>query len=174
MGYNLVRYDSGDMWQWRNSFENLNHNPELSTMKNLSFIINLAIVFGISVELVLILFGKLSADQLLISSGLSGLLILVSVKLLKDALTNLFGLTESQKEVIKNEINVMDEIDAHITWKVGLQNYLDGKSKAEFNLDQIMSDNQSSAGPSSSRRRNSAPSASATVRRTSSMTGKPA
>lgn len=111
-------------------------------MKNLSFIINLAIVFGISVELVLILFGKLSADQLLISSGLSGLLILVSLKLLKDALTKLFGLTETQKEVIKNEINVMDEINAHIAWKVGLQNYLDGKSKGEFNLDQLMSDDQ--------------------------------
>ena len=130
------------MLQWRNSFENSNHNPELSTMKKLSFIINLAIVFGISVELVLILFGKLSADQLLISSGLSGLVILISLKLLKDALTKLFGLTESQKEVIKNEINVMDEIDAHIAWKVGLQNYLDGKSKAEFSLDQIMSDDQ--------------------------------
>src|SRR5574340_636070 len=120
MGYNLVPYDSGDMRQWRNSFENSNHNPELSTMKNLSFIINLAIVLGISVELVLILFGKLSADQLLISSGLSGLVILISLKLLKDALTKLFSLTESQKEVIKNEINVMDEIDAHIAWKVGL------------------------------------------------------
>lgn len=110
-------------------------------MKNLSLILNLAIVLGISIELVLILFGKLSADQLLISSGLSGLVILISLKLLKDALTNLFGLTESQKEVIKSEINVMDEIDAHIAWKVGLQNYLDGKSEAEFNLDQIMSDN---------------------------------
>ncbi len=111
-------------------------------MKNLSLIINLAIVLGISIELVLILFGKLSADQLLISSGLSGLLIVVSLKLLNDALVRLFGLTETQKEVIKNEINVMDEIDAHIAWKVGLQNYLDGKSKGEFDLDQLMSDDQ--------------------------------
>ncbi len=111
-------------------------------MKKLPFIINLAIVLGIGIELVLILLGKLSADQLLISSGLSGLLIVVSIKLLKDALEKLFGLTETQKEVVKNEINVMDEIDAHIAWKVGLQNYLDGKSKGEFSLDQIMSHDQ--------------------------------
>lgn len=111
-------------------------------MKNLSLIINLAIVLGIGIELVLILFGKLSANQLLISSGLSGLLIVVSIKLLKDALEKLFSLTETQKEVVKNEINVMDEIDAHIAWKVGLQNYLDGKSKGEFNLDQVMSHDQ--------------------------------
>ncbi|MBU0688238.1 MAG: CZB domain-containing protein [Gammaproteobacteria bacterium] len=109
-------------------------------MKNVSFIINLLIVFGIGVELVLILLGKLSADQLLISSALSGLVILISVKLLKDALIKLFGLTEDQKEVIKNEINVMDEIESHVAWKVALQNYLDGKSTAEFNLSKIMRD----------------------------------
>jgi hypothetical protein len=111
-------------------------------MKNLSLIINFAIVLGIGIELVLILLGKLTADQLLISSGLSGLLIVVSIKLLKDALEKLFGLTETQKEVVKNEINVMDEIDAHIAWKVGLQSYLDGKSKGEFSLVQIMSHDQ--------------------------------
>lgn len=115
-------------------------------MKKLSFIINVVIVFGISVELVLILFGKLSADQLLISSAVSGLVILVSVKLLKDALIKLFGLTDDQREVIKNEINVMDEIEAHIAWKVGLQNYLDGKSQGGFSLDQIMSDDQCDLG----------------------------
>lgn len=109
-------------------------------MKKLSFIINVVIVFGISVELVLILFGKLSADQLLISSAVSGLVILVSVKLLKDALIKLFGLTDDQREVIKNEINVMDEIEAHIAWKLSLQNYLDGKAKVDFRLDQIMRD----------------------------------
>lgn len=109
-------------------------------MKKLSFIINVVIVFGISVELVLILFGKLSADQLLISSAVSGLVILVSVKLLKDALIKLFGLTDDQKEVLKNEINVMDEIEAHIAWKLSLQNYLDGKSQGGIGLDQIMRD----------------------------------
>jgi hypothetical protein len=109
-------------------------------MKKLSFIINVVIVFGISVELVLILFGKLSADQLLISSAVSGLVILVSVKLLKDTLIKLFGLTDDQREAVKNEINVMDEISSHIAWKLSLQNYLDGKSKADFRLDQIMRD----------------------------------
>jgi hypothetical protein len=109
-------------------------------MKKLSFILNVVIVLGISIELVLILFGKLSADQLLISSAVSGLLILVSVKLLKDALVKLFGLPDDQLEVIKNEINVMDEIEAHIAWKLSLQNYLDGKSQGDIRLDQIMRD----------------------------------
>lgn len=109
-------------------------------MKKVSFIINLAIVFGIGVELVLILLGKLSADQLLISSALSGLVILISVKLLKDALVKLFGLTEDQKEVIKSEINVMDEIEAHVAWKISLQNYVDGKSPGEIKLDKIIRD----------------------------------
>ncbi len=115
-------------------------------MKKLSFIINVVIVFGISVELVLILFGKLGADQLLISSAVSGLVILVSVKLLQDTLIKLFGLTENQKEVIKNEINIMDEIEAHVAWKLALQNYLDGKLKGEMSLDQIMRDDQCSLG----------------------------
>jgi len=115
-------------------------------VKNISLIINLVIVIGIGIELVLILFGKLNADQLLISSALSGLVILISVKLLKDALIKLFGLTEDQKEVIKNEINVMDEIEAHVAWKVGLQNYLDGKSTGEFKLDKIMRDDQCGLG----------------------------
>ncbi|MBU1215491.1 MAG: CZB domain-containing protein [Gammaproteobacteria bacterium] len=111
-------------------------------MKKLSLAINLFIVFGISVELVLIMLGKLSADQLLISSGISGLVILVSVKLLKDTLMKLYGLSDSQKEEIKNELNVMEEIEAHIAWKLALQNYLDGKSKSDIRLDQIMRDDQ--------------------------------
>ncbi|MFH2134373.1 MAG: CZB domain-containing protein [Pseudomonadota bacterium] len=115
-------------------------------MNKVSFIINLAIVFGIGVELVLILLGKLSADQLLISSALSGLVILISVKLLKDALIKLFGLTEDQKEVIKNEINVMDEIEAHVAWKLSLQNYLDGKPTVEIDLAKIMRDDQCGLG----------------------------
>jgi hypothetical protein len=115
-------------------------------MKKVSLIINLVIVFGIGAELVLILFGKLDADQLLISSGLSGLLILVSVKLLKDALIKLFGLTESQKEGLKNAINIMDEIDAHVAWKLALQNYLDGKSASGVDLKQIMRDDQCGLG----------------------------
>ncbi|MDD2699944.1 MAG: CZB domain-containing protein [Sideroxydans sp.] len=115
-------------------------------MNKLSHIVNIIVVLGISIELVLILFGKLSADQLLISSAVSGLVILVSVKLLKDTLIKLFGLTEEQKEVIKNEINVMDEIEAHVAWKLALQNYLDGKSKSELNLDQIMRSDQCGLG----------------------------
>ncbi|MDD5472353.1 MAG: CZB domain-containing protein [Sideroxydans sp.] len=111
-------------------------------MKKLSLAINLFIVFGISVELVLIMLGKLSADQLLISSGISGLVILVSVKLLKDTLMKLYGLSDSQKEEIKNELNVMEEIEAHIAWKLALQKYLDGKSKSDIRLDQIMRDDQ--------------------------------
>lgn len=106
-------------------------------MKKLSFIINIVIVFGISVELVLILLGKLSADQLLISSAVSGLVILVSVKLLKDALIKLFGLTDEQREVLKNEINVMDEINAHIAWKLNLRNVLEEKSRGTCNLNKL-------------------------------------
>lgn len=109
-------------------------------MKKLSFIINIVIVFGISVELVLILLGKLSADQLLISSAVSGLVILVSVKLLKDALIKLFGLTDEQREVLKNEINVMDEINAHIAWKLNLRNVLEEKSRRDLQPEQIMRD----------------------------------
>lgn len=109
-------------------------------MNRLSFIINIIIVLGISIELVLILFGKLNADQLLISSAVSGLVILISVKLLKDALIKLFGLSDNQKEVISKEIDVMDEISAHIAWKLALQNYLDGKTKGDFRVELIMRD----------------------------------
>lgn len=109
-------------------------------MKRISLIVNIVIVLGISIELVLILFGKLNADQLLISSAVSGLVILVSVKLLKDALIKLFGVTDDQKEALKGEINVMDEISAHIAWKMALQNQVDGKKKGDFKVEEIMRD----------------------------------
>lgn len=111
-------------------------------MNIVSFTINVAIVTGIGIELVLILFGKLNADQLLISSGLSGLVILISFKLLKDGLSKLYAMAASNKEVIQNEINIMDEMNAHIALKVGLQNHLDGNSDEQLNLDQLMSDTQ--------------------------------
>ena len=115
-------------------------------MHTASLLINLLVVVGIGVELVLIVLGKLSADQLLISSALSGLVILVSFKLLKDALHNLYTLPDSDKEGVKDEINIMEEIDEHIAWKIRLQNYLDGNADARIELNEIMHDDQCGLG----------------------------
>jgi len=115
-------------------------------MRTVSFFLNLVIVVGIGVELVMIVLGKLSADQLLISSGLSGLIILVSLKLLKDALRSLYKLPDSDIEIVKNEINIMDEINAHIAWKMQLQNYLDGNAGAKIELNEIAHDDRCGLG----------------------------
>ncbi|MEW5904972.1 MAG: CZB domain-containing protein [Pseudomonadota bacterium] len=115
-------------------------------MNTASFLINLVVVIGIGIELILIIFGKLSADQLLISSGLSGLVILISFKFLKDALLNLYKLPDSHRAGVQDEINIMDEINAHIAWKIRLQKYLEGDANARIEVDQVMRDDQCELG----------------------------
>lgn len=58
------------------------------------------------------------------------------------ALSGWLGLTASKKEVIKNEINIMDAINAHVKWKVRLQDYLNGTSTEKLDPMVICRDDQ--------------------------------
>jgi methyl-accepting chemotaxis protein len=44
------------------------------------------------------------------------------------AISGWFGLTAAKKESIRTEINILDAINAHVKWKVRLQDYLNGAS----------------------------------------------
>ncbi len=50
--------------------------------------------------------------------------------------------TDSQKAQIREEINMLDAINAHVTWKVRLQNYLNGSSTEELDATAICRDDQ--------------------------------
>jgi hypothetical protein len=58
------------------------------------------------------------------------------------AISGWFGLTEAKKESIKNEINIMDAINAHVKWKVRLQDYLNGTSTETLDPMVICRDDQ--------------------------------
>ena len=115
-------------------------------MKALIFIINGAIVLFIGVELILIVLGRISADQLLVSSGVSGIVIVVSLKLLKDAMLRLYGLTEHKRKAIQKELDILEAIDFHIKLKVGLQKFLSGNHDDKLNTDAICHDDQCALG----------------------------
>lgn len=95
-------------------------------MKNLALILNGIVVFTIGSELVLALGGRVSPDQLLLSSGLASLLIVISVKLIKNALLQLYGLNASRQESIKNEINILSAITSHVALHAQLQKLIEG------------------------------------------------
>lgn len=52
------------------------------------------------------------------------------------------GLTAAKKEIIKHEINIMDAINAHVKWKVRLQDYLNGASAETLDPMVICRDDQ--------------------------------
>ncbi len=61
-------------------------------------------------------------------------------------LTGWLGLSTSKKETIKSEINVMDAIDAHVRWKVRLQDYLNGASQETLDPHVICRDDRCALG----------------------------
>lgn len=61
-------------------------------------------------------------------------------------LSGWLGLTASKKEVIRKEISIMDAIDAHVKWKVRLQNYLNGTSEEKLDPMVICRDDQCALG----------------------------
>ena len=95
-------------------------------MKTVALLINGIVVFVIGAELVMILFGKINPDQLLLSSGAAGLLLVVSLKLIKDALLRLYGLSAGSETAIKNEINILEAMNSHVNIKTRLQKYIEG------------------------------------------------
>jgi hypothetical protein len=61
-------------------------------------------------------------------------------------LSHLFGFSASKKTVIKEEINIMDAINAHIRWKVRLEKYLDGSSEEKLDYEIVSRDDQCALG----------------------------
>lgn len=60
--------------------------------------------------------------------------------------SNLLGLDEGKKELIKNDINIMDAINAHVLWKIRLEKYIDGTSEEKLDPKAIRLDNQCKLG----------------------------
>jgi Chemoreceptor zinc-binding domain len=56
--------------------------------------------------------------------------------------SNLLGFGESKKTIIKDEINIMDAINAHIRWKIRLESYLNGTSEEKLDAKIIGRDDQ--------------------------------
>ena len=56
--------------------------------------------------------------------------------------SSLFGFGESKKTSIKDEINIMDAINAHIKWKVRLESYLNGTSEEKLDPNIVCRDDQ--------------------------------
>lgn len=99
-------------------------------MRKVAYFVNGIVVIIIGFELLLLLFGRINANQLLLSSILSGLSVIISFKLLKDGLLNMYGLDDSKREQIKAEINFLDAINSHIQHKAKLQEYVEGYPSA--------------------------------------------
>lgn len=60
--------------------------------------------------------------------------------------SSLFGFGESKKIIIKDEINIMDAINAHIQWKISLEKYLNGTSAEKLDPNIIRRDDQCKLG----------------------------
>jgi hypothetical protein len=56
--------------------------------------------------------------------------------------SSLFGSSESKSVNIKNEINIMDAINAHIKWKIRLEKYLNGTSEETLDPKIVCRDDQ--------------------------------
>jgi len=56
--------------------------------------------------------------------------------------SSLFGTNESKSANIKNEINIMDAINAHIKWKIRLEKYLNGTSEETLDPNIVCRDDQ--------------------------------
>jgi len=61
--------------------------------------------------------------------------------------SKLFGSDETKvKAKIKDEINIMEAINAHILWKIRLEKYLDGTSEENLDANVICRDDQCKLG----------------------------
>ena len=60
--------------------------------------------------------------------------------------SSLFGFGESKKASIRDEINIMDAINAHIQWKLRLERYLNGTSDEKLDPNVICRDDQCKLG----------------------------
>lgn len=60
--------------------------------------------------------------------------------------SSLLGFGESNKTSIKEEINIMDAINAHILWKIRLEKYLNGTSDEKLDPNVICRDDQCKLG----------------------------
>ena len=56
--------------------------------------------------------------------------------------SSLFSLGEDKKASIKDEINIMDAINAHIKWKIRLESYLNGSSEEKLDPQIVCRDDQ--------------------------------
>lgn len=56
--------------------------------------------------------------------------------------SNMLGLGQNKKAGIREEINIMDAINAHIRWKVRLEKYLDGTSEEKLDPKVVCLDDQ--------------------------------
>lgn len=62
-----------------------------------------------------------------------------------DGISGFFGsfrMAESQKAQIREEINLMDAVNAHVKWKARLQDYLNGTSQEKLDPMNICRDDQ--------------------------------
>jgi Chemoreceptor zinc-binding domain len=60
--------------------------------------------------------------------------------------SSLFGSSESVKESILKELDVMDAINAHVHWKMRLEKYINGTSEEKLDPKVICLDNQCKLG----------------------------
>ena len=56
--------------------------------------------------------------------------------------STLFGLSDNKKTNIKDEINIMDAINAHIKWKIRLDTYVAGTSEEKLDPKVVCRDDQ--------------------------------
>lgn len=115
-------------------------------LRSIAYFINTAVISLIGFELLLTLTGRINADQLLLSSILSGLSVVISFKLLKKTLIHLYGLTETKRSQIKSEIDILAAINSHIQLKKQLQEYINGKSDEGFDAAHLCRDDQCDLG----------------------------
>ena len=58
----------------------------------------------------------------------------------------MFGVTQSQRDEIRKEINLFDAVQAHTAWKKRLMDYLEGRSKEDLQPHNICVDNRCELG----------------------------
>lgn len=58
------------------------------------------------------------------------------------ALRSAFGMNEQAREEVRREINFYEAVEAHLSWKLRLNDYLAGRSKEELQPHNICVDNR--------------------------------
>jgi hypothetical protein len=60
--------------------------------------------------------------------------------------SKLLGISDENKAVIKNELDIMAAINAHVHWKIRLEKYLDGTAEEKLDAKVVCQDNQCKLG----------------------------